>query len=60
MTILYITPPWLEEQTRVVVEGEHEEAITTVIVGALLAGRFDVMIEDEDGEQVPYLEYDHG
>ena len=60
MTILYITPPWLEEQTKVVVMGEHEDAVTSVIAGAFLAGKYDVTIEDEDGDQVPYLEFNHG
>lgn len=61
MTIqLFITPPWLEDETTIVVEGSHELAIANVAVAQLLAGGYDVEVEDEDGERISYLEYDHG
>lgn len=60
MTIeVLIRGPWLEEWNTLTVEGEQEYAIASVAIAALLMAKYEVEVIDSDGDQVPYLEWDH-
>lgn len=44
--------------TELRVEGGWERLVTSVILRSLVVAQFEVLVEDEDGELVPYEEYD--
>ena len=59
MIEVFTRPPWREDWTRVAVDGEHEDSVLNLLVVSLLTARHEVEMLDSEGNQVPYLEYDH-
>ena len=53
-------PEFRDEWTDVFFDGPAEAALCNILVSDRLAADADVEIQDEDGEWVPFEEYEHG
>lgn len=61
MTIqLLIQPPFRDEWTAVTIQGEHEDEVSNVLTARLTSAEFEILIEDSEGEMIPFEEFDHG
>lgn len=56
---LVVRPPFRDEYTTLSGDGEYEDAVMNICIAALLAAGYEVLIEDEDGDMIPYEEFDH-
>lgn len=57
---LEVSPPFYEDITRVSITGAHAEEVVGIVVARLVACDFEVAIEDEDGEFIPFEESSYG
>ncbi len=57
---LMVKGQWKDAWTDLTVAGEHEEEVASVIASRLIACEFEVLVEEEDGEMVPFEESDRG
>lgn len=55
---LSVRPPFRDDWTSVALEGEHADEALNIITSRLVAAEWEVLIEDESGEMVPFEEYE--
>lgn len=58
MTQLILASPFWEDPSSVSVEGHDEAAVLNICITALLAAGYDVQVRDEDGDLIPWDEFD--
>lgn len=54
---LLVRPPFREEWTLISVDGEHQDEVLNILTSRLLAADYEVQIEDDEGEMIPFEEY---
>lgn len=55
---IIVRPPFREEWTNIESNGEYEDAVMNICVAALYNAGYEILVEDEDGNQTPYDEYE--
>lgn len=55
---LQVFPPFYEEATEILVEGEHADFVASVLIARLQAAEYEVFVETVEGELVPYEEFE--
>lgn len=55
---LLIQPPFRDNWTSVSLSGEHEDEVLNILASRLLAADFEILIEDEEGEMIPFEEHE--
>jgi len=58
MIQLQLTSPFWEDQATLSTDGPDEDAVLNICITALLAAGYDVQVRDEDGDLIPWYEYD--
>ena len=59
MTItLCVSPPFRDEETLIIISGDHGEEVSNILVSRLLSVDYEVAVENEDGDFVPYEEHE--
>jgi len=56
---LEVQPPFRDEITSISISGEHAEEVLNILAARLSSAEFEIWIEDEDGEMIPFEEYEH-
>lgn len=55
---LLVQPPFRDDWTSVSISGEHEDEVLNVLASRLLAADFEILIELESDEVIPFEEYE--
>lgn len=58
MITLDLTSPFWEDPANLSVSGEDEDAVLQICAQALIAAGYDVQVQDEDGDPIPWAEYE--
>jgi hypothetical protein len=60
MIKLSVCPQFREDWTSILVAGENEEDVANLLISRLQMLDYEVEIADEEGEMVPFEDFDHG
>lgn len=55
-----VQPPFGEHWTDISISGEDADEVLNIIVSRFIACDYEVLMEDEEGNMIPYEEFDHG
>ena len=55
---LLIQPPFRDNWTSVSLSCEHEDEVLNILASRLLSADFEILIEDEEGEMIPFEEHE--
>ena len=58
MICLALATPFWEDPAALYVDGEAEDAVLAICVAALQAASYDISVRDEDGDLIPWDEYE--
>lgn len=58
MICLELTSPFWEDPASLAVGGEDEDAVLAICVKALQAAGYEISVKDEDGDLIPWSEYE--
>lgn len=58
MILLNLATPFWEDPASLTVDGEAEDAVLTIVVSALQAAGYEISVTDEDGDIIPWHEYE--
>ena len=58
MILLNLATPFWEDPASLIVDGEAEDAVLTIVVSALQAAGYEISVTDEDGDIIPWSEYE--
>ena len=57
---LMVQPPFGEHWTDISISGEDADEVLNIIVSRFIACDYEVLMEDEEGNMIPFEEFDHG
>jgi len=60
MIQLVLASPFWEDPASLTADGEDEDAVIRICITALVTAGYDVQIQQEGGETIPWEEYDPG
>jgi hypothetical protein len=55
---LAVKPPFRDDWTDVTIAGENEDEVAAILAARLISSGYEVSVEDENGELIPYEEYE--
>jgi predicted HAD superfamily phosphohydrolase YqeG len=58
MILLNLATPFWEDPASLTVDGEAEDAVLTIVVSALQAAGYEISVTDEDGDVIPWDDYE--